>query len=59
MTPSIATDSNPRGAFAVVIPLYNHGSTVVSVVEKAIALHLPVLVVDDGSIDNGVDRLRQ
>ncbi len=45
-----------RGA-AVIIPVYNHGSTVVSVVEKALELHLPVIVIDDGSTDGGVDRI--
>ena len=48
-----------RDAFVVVIPLYNHGSTVVSVVEKALDLSLPVIVVDDGSTDGGGDRLRR
>jgi uncharacterized protein (DUF2062 family) len=41
----------------VVIPLYNHGATVRSVVEKALAVHEQVLVVDDGSTDGGTDRL--
>ena len=41
----------------VVIPLYNHGATVRSVVEKALAVHEQVLVVDDGSTDGGADRL--
>ena len=57
MTPSKSADSNPKGAFAVVIPLYNHGSTVALVVEKALQLHLPVIVVDDGSTDGGLDKL--
>ena len=47
-----------KDGFAVVIPLYNHGSTIVSVVEKALELHLPVIVVDDGSTDGGVNRLK-
>ena len=57
MTPSTSAGSNPKGAFAVVIPLYNHGSTVALVVEKALQLHLPVIVVDDGSTDGGLDQL--
>ena len=58
MTPARTAHSTPREAFAVVIPLYNHGSTVASVVEKALELHLTVIVVDDGSSDSGADRLR-
>ena len=61
MTSPLPADNSPgrrpKGAFAVIIPVYNHGSTVVSVVEKALALHLPVIVVDDGSTDAGVERL--
>ena len=32
-----------------VIPLYNHGGTVRQVVERTLAVHPQVLVVDDGS----------
>ena len=41
----------------IVIPLYNHGTTVRAVVEKALAVHPRVLVVDDGSSDGGVEAL--
>jgi len=41
----------PAGRFAVLIPIYNHAGGVVSVVERALALDLPVWVVDDGSTD--------
>ncbi|MEZ4601641.1 MAG: DUF2062 domain-containing protein [Syntrophotaleaceae bacterium] len=41
----------------VVIPLYNHGATVRSVVEKTLAIHDRVVVVDDGSVDGGADTL--
>jgi len=58
VTPSRTAHSNPKETFAVVIPLYNHASTVVSVVEKALELHLPVIVVDDGSSDSGADCLQ-
>ena len=57
MIPPKPAHDNPMGSFAVIIPVYNHGSTVVSVVEKALELRLPVVVVDDGSTDGGVDRL--
>ena len=52
MTPSIL----------FVIPLYNHGTTLRGVVENTLAQCTPeadaVLVVDDGSTDNGVDSLQ-
>lgn len=41
----------------LVIPLFNHGSTIRSVVEKALAAGWPVLVVDDGSSDGGGERV--
>ena len=41
--------SAPR--FAILIPVYNHGQTVASVVQQALDLSLPVVVVDDGSTD--------
>ena len=37
---------------AIVIPAYNHGAQVRGVVEKCLALRLPVIVVDDGSTDS-------
>ncbi len=42
---------------AVVIPVYNHGATVASVVRGAKALGFPVVVVDDGSTDDTADKL--
>jgi len=41
----------------LVIPLYNHGATVRTVVEKGLEAGWPVLVVDDGSSDGGLDRV--
>lgn len=41
----------PAGRFALLIPVYNHAAGVVSVIERALALDLPVWVVDDGSTD--------
>ncbi len=43
----------------IVIPLYNHGERVADVVRKALTLKLPVIVVDDGSTDNGVQSIQQ
>lgn len=44
-------------AAVVVIPVYNHGATLHRVVEGALCVHPDVLVVDDGSTDNGPDSL--
>jgi len=41
-----------RDAFAVVIPVYNHGQTVAEVLRQAVKLDMPVFVVDDGSTDS-------
>ncbi|MBM4340756.1 MAG: glycosyltransferase family 2 protein [Deltaproteobacteria bacterium] len=38
--------------YAIVIPVYNHGTQVRGVVEKCLQLRLPVIVVDDGSTDS-------
>ena len=37
----------------IVIPVYNHGLTLRTVVERALDVHPNVLVVDDGSTDAG------
>ncbi len=42
----------------IVIPLYNHAGTIAEVVTQAVATGLPVLVVDDGSTDNGLMNLK-
>jgi glycosyltransferase involved in cell wall biosynthesis len=41
----------PRG-FAIVIPVFNHGKQIRNVVEKALRIGPPVIVVDDGSTDD-------
>jgi glycosyltransferase involved in cell wall biosynthesis len=51
------TYGTSAGRFAVLIPVYNHAGGVVSVIERALALDLPVWVVDDGSTDGTVERL--
>jgi glycosyltransferase involved in cell wall biosynthesis len=48
--------NNPR--LAVVIPLFNHGTTVAAVVSRAARHGFPVFVVDDGSTDGGCDNLK-
>ncbi|PXF58504.1 MAG: DUF2062 domain-containing protein [Deltaproteobacteria bacterium] len=49
---------NPRLLHTLlVIPIYNHGPTLRSVVERALNAGWPVLVVDDGSTDKGPDRI--
>lgn len=42
----------------IVIPVYNHAATLRQVVERALAVHPEVLVVDDGSVDRPLDTLR-
>ncbi len=37
----------------VAIPVYNHGRTLRDVVQRALAVHPEVLVIDDGSTDGG------
>ena len=41
----------------IVIPVYNHGATLRQVVEETLTIHPAVLVVDDGSNDNGIDAI--
>ena len=61
MTPSGPAESGPdrrrKDVFAVIIPVFNHGSMVASVVEKALALDMPVIVVDDGTTDASIEPL--
>ncbi len=47
---ALSLKTNPR--FAVIIPVYNHGSRVRAVIESALLLNMPVYVVDDGSTDD-------
>ncbi len=50
-------DPGSKTEIIVVIPVFNHGSTLRSVVEGAMAVHDCVLVVDDGSTDNGAEAI--
>lgn len=43
----------------VVVPVYNHGDTLRKVVTDTLAIHPEVLVVDDGSIDGGVETISE
>jgi len=45
----------PSPKALLVIPVHNHGKTLRSVVERALGAGFPVLVVDDGSTDGGLD----
>jgi len=42
----------------IVIPLYNHAATVRKVAEEALLLYKDVLVIDDGSTDKGIEKLK-
>jgi glycosyltransferase involved in cell wall biosynthesis len=48
-----------QGAFAIVIPVYNHGAMIEAVIMNALKLNLPVIVVDDGSTDSSADRIKK
>ena len=52
----IPADKNHR--IAIVIPVYNHGNSVVRIVERAMRCGYPVFVVDDGSTDGGAADLQ-
>jgi glycosyltransferase involved in cell wall biosynthesis len=56
--PDARTDPLPHNRFAALIPVYNHGHTVADVVQRTLALDIPVVVVDDGSTDSTFERIR-
>lgn len=43
----------------VVVPVYNHGSTLREVVQGVLAVHPDVLVLDDGSTDQGLESISE
>lgn len=47
-----------HGRFAAVIPVYNHEEMVAQVVRRALALRIPVIVVDDGSTDGSYEQIK-
>lgn len=53
-----APPQQKTGDFAVVIPVYNHGGTVATVIRKTLAQNLPVIVVDDGSTDETYENIK-
>lgn len=42
----------------IVIPLYNHGKTVIEVIRRVLKIHQNVLVIDDGSTDLEQDHFK-
>jgi glycosyltransferase involved in cell wall biosynthesis len=57
-TANTTTDIHPMGPFAFVIPVFNHADKVGDVIRGALTLNFPVIVVDDGSTDSTVDRVK-
>ena len=55
-TPGWHRESNAP-QIIIVIPVYNHASTLRDVVIRSLKVHDRVMVVDDGSSDGGVDTL--
>jgi glycosyltransferase involved in cell wall biosynthesis len=45
-------DLKSKNRFAIVIPVYNHGTCLEDVIIRAQKLNLPVIAVDDGSTDD-------
>ncbi len=43
---------------AIVIPVFNHAGTLREVARRALSVHDEVIVVDDGSTDQGLDAIR-
>ena len=56
---NLQSENNERSRFVIVIPVYNHGQSVKEVILKALKLNMPVFVVDDGSIDDSYERVKQ
>lgn len=43
---------------AIVIPAYNEGATIHDIASRALAMYSQVIIVDDGSTDDCIDRLK-
>jgi glycosyltransferase involved in cell wall biosynthesis len=50
---------NAAGRFAIIIPVYNHADGILSVIERARCLSLPIWVIDDGSTDGTTECLQR
>ena len=55
----VPTLLNRKDRFAFIIPVYNHAGSVAQVIDQALALKLPVFVIDDGSTDATPDRIAE
>lgn len=51
-------DTIDTSGFAIVIPVYNHGQRIGQIIQKALTLDMPVFVVDDGSMDDTFDQIK-
>lgn len=56
--PPYASDRTPPLNPLIVIPVYNHAATLPEVVNRSLETGFPVLVVDDGSTDQGTEQLQ-
>ena len=54
--PSFMAVTQPK--ILIVIPLYNHGKTVLDVIERCKKIHEDVIVIDDGSTDLKKDQFK-
>ena len=57
MSADISMRENILNKILVVIPVYNHASSLYQVVEEVLKYHDRVLVVDDGCTDGGIETL--
>jgi glycosyltransferase involved in cell wall biosynthesis len=56
--PADLSEDGSEVRILIVIPVYNHGATLRSVVKGALDVHDAVMVVDDGSTDDAVSPLK-
>ena len=46
-----------KDRIVIIIPVYNHDKKVAQLISEALNLHLPIIVVDDGSTDSTYNRI--